>query len=119
MKKILVVEDDADSAEALYEVLMHFGYLVKLAEDGLRGLEAIHHTNYDLVISDINMPNLDGLGFARKVREQENIANVPLLALTSSVSPADIAASKKAGFDAHIGKPVDIDVLIQIIGKYV
>ena len=82
-KKILVVEDDPDARELLRSILTLAGLNVVLARDGEEGLERAREVSPDLVITDISMPRLDGLGLIRRLREVPGLVNIPILAITS------------------------------------
>jgi CheY-like chemotaxis protein len=82
-KKILVVEDDPDARELLRSILTLAGLNVVLATDGQEGLERAREVSPDLVITDISMPRLDGLGLIRRLREVPGLVNIPILAITS------------------------------------
>ena len=82
-KKILVVEDDPDARELLRSILTLAGLNVVLARDGEEGLERAREVSPDLVITDISMPRLDGLGLIRRLREVPDLLNIPILAITS------------------------------------
>jgi len=76
-KKILVVEDDPDARELLRSILTLAGLNVVLARDGEEGLERAREVSPDLVITDISMPRLDGLGLIRRLREVPDLLNIP------------------------------------------
>ena len=82
-KTILVVEDDPDARELLRSILTLAGLEVVLATDGQEGFERAQAMSPDLVITDISMPRLDGLGLIRKLRELPGLENMPILAITS------------------------------------
>jgi DNA-binding response OmpR family regulator len=111
MARVLVVEDNRDAAEALAELLTLDGYDVSIAFDGQRALDVFDEVRPSLVVSDINMPLLDGLGLARALRLRAAGALVPLIAVSAMCRPHDVLESSAAGFNAHFCKPPDMDEL--------
>lgn len=106
-----LVVDDTPSMRALIEsVLRRAGHEVASAEDGARALELFRSERYDIVLMDLQMPDLDGAEVARAMRRHEKDAGlprVPLLVLTADASPDAVAACLAAGFDAHVRKPFE------------
>jgi two-component system cell cycle response regulator DivK len=105
---VLVVEDDDDTRFMLRMLLEHDGYVMLEAADGLEGVETAIHRHPDLVLLDGNLPRLDGLSAARRMREQESLRDVPIVALSGHVGSEFQAAARAAGCDAYITKPLDI-----------
>jgi two-component system cell cycle response regulator DivK len=111
-KKILIVEDNADTRDLMVTLLCIQGFMVVTAEDGLAGLEVAQTERPDLIISDINMPRLNGLEMVSRLRQTEDFKSVPIVALTAyGKSVADDAI--KAGADRVHSKPVDYDSFLQ------
>lgn len=117
--RVLLVEDAVDAAEALRMLLGMEGAQVEVAFDGRQGLRALERDTPDIVISDIGMPNMDGHDFARALRADPRWAALPLIALSGFGRGQDGAATRKAGFDLHVDKPIDIDTLVARIGQLV
>jgi two-component system cell cycle response regulator DivK len=111
MKKILVVEDNAVSAELIREILSGRGYEIIEAYDGRQALEKIEETEPDLVLLDIQLPILDGFAVLSQVRQNPRFANLCVVAVTAMVMKEDREKGLRAGFDAYIGKPVDAAAL--------
>ena len=82
-KKILVVEDNADSRELIHVLLTRMGFTVLDANDGREGIYKAHAEHPDLIITDIGMPHLDGIGMIRELRAQSYFEGLPIVALTS------------------------------------
>src|SRR5215470_6109839 len=115
-RKILVVEDDADSRELLATVLEIEGFDVITAEDGRSGIKEAEAGRPDLIITDINMPELDGFMMAKILREQSDLRKIPILALTAY--PQDIIQTPvAAGIDRILTKPMQIDSLVATINQ--
>jgi CheY-like chemotaxis protein len=113
-RRVLVVEDNADTREMLRSALELSGHEVHEAHDGPSGLEAILRLGPDVALVDIGLPEFDGYEIARKVRAGAGAAPY-LVALTGFGQPDDRRQALEAGFDAHLVKPVDPDVLMAVI----
>jgi CheY-like chemotaxis protein len=107
---ILVVEDHEDSREMLRALLELEGYDVEVTPDGRSGVDAAFARPPLVALFDIGLPEIDGYGVARALRERLGQA-VWLVALTSWTTPADRRKSADAGFDLHVAKPVAADRL--------
>lgn len=105
-KKILIVEDTASIRATIAQSLMEGGYDVEIAVDGVDGLRKIaeHKAGFDLIISDIEMPKMNGYAFATKVRGITPLKNVPLIAFTTKNSPSDFKEARQAGFTTLLEK---------------
>ena len=111
---LLVVEDNAINREVAFELLSSEGAEVELAEGGVEGVSKVLNGNktYDLVIMDMQMPDIDGLEAARRIRADQRFDHLPILAMTANVSSSDKEACFAAGMNGHAGKPIDMDQLI-------
>ncbi|HEX8185650.1 MAG TPA: response regulator [Blastocatellia bacterium] len=111
---ILVVEDNAESREMLVVVLGEQGFKVKGAEDGRAALELIKSTRPDLIITDIQMPNLDGVGLIKELRKQPEMMDVPIL-IFSGCRDEMLSDAMRAGANAAAHKPLLLDSLIRLV----
>ncbi len=111
---VLVIEDHDDMREALVLLLASLGARVLEAADGLAGLTELARGRPAVVFCDIMMPVMDGLQFARRVRQNPAYHQVLLIAVTAHDSPAVLTESWMAGFDGHLVKPVTGDQLASI-----
>jgi two-component system, chemotaxis family, CheB/CheR fusion protein len=114
-KRVVVIEDNPDGAEMLSLLLEHAGYEVYTAEDGKAGIELIERVTPDVALVDIGLPVMDGFEVARWVRANERHQALYLLALTGYGQAGDRAAALQAGFDEHLVKPVDAEMLRQVM----
>lgn len=105
--RVLVVDDHADAADTLGEILETWGHSVRIARDGLQALRVAREDPPDWVVCDIGLPGLDGYGVAAALRSEPRTARIRLVALTGYGTPDDLAATRTAGFEAHLTKPVD------------
>ncbi len=109
MNNILIIDDEEDILEVLSDVIKGWGHLPIVARDGKDGLEKFQKVPVDLILSDIKMPNLDGISLLERVRRSDR--NIPVILLTGypSVDSA-VSAMKEGAFD-YITKPVNLDEL--------
>ena len=115
--RILAVDDSRTMRAMLSAALTGAGFEVDLAEDGIDGLDRIRAQRPDLVITDINMPRLDGFGFIEGVRQQTEFLSVPILVLTTENGAALKARARDTGATGWIVKPFDEDKLINVIQR--
>ncbi|MFJ5135915.1 response regulator transcription factor [Streptomyces sp. NPDC088707] len=106
---VLVVEDDAAIRRSVQLFLERYGYVVAVAEDGLAGLEAFRAGAHDLLILDVMLPELDGIGLCQRIREE---SLVPILMMSARGDALDVVAGLEAGADDYVVKPVDTAVLV-------
>ena len=108
--KILIVEDEKMLAEILSDTLSDRNFDVRLAYDGLHALEAIKKEPFDVIVSDVMMPNLDGYSLAKKLRNEG--CNTPILFLTALSATEDVVKGFETGGNDFLKKPFAIDELI-------
>ena len=116
-RRILVVDDNRDSAESLAMLLELAGNETHIVHDGIAAVEAATTFQPDVVMLDIGLPKLNGYQVARKIREQPCGKGMVLVALTGWGQDEDQEKSRKAGFNAHLVKPVDLAVLTKLLGE--
>ncbi|WUC83791.1 response regulator transcription factor [Streptomyces sp. NBC_00536] len=107
--RVLLVEDDDLMRRSFTLALERYGYEMKAAADGLTGLELFRDESFDLLILDVMLPGLDGIGLCRKVRET---SLVPVLMMSARGDGLDVVAGLEAGADDYVVKPVDTFVLV-------
>ena len=113
----LVVDDVADVTEMLAVVLTHAGYSVVTAASAPAALKAARERQFDVIISDIGMPEMNGYQLAREVRLLPGYETVPMVAVTGYSMFDDKERSTKAGFNAHMTKPIDPRALLELIDQ--
>jgi hypothetical protein len=115
--RTLVVEDNAFNRQVVFELLRGEGAEVTLAEGGLLGVElATREVGlFDVVIMDMQMPDIDGLEATRRIRADQRFASLPILAMTANATKADREMCLEAGMNEHVGKPIDIDAVVHIL----
>jgi signal transduction histidine kinase/ActR/RegA family two-component response regulator len=110
-RRILVVDDNVDSADSLAILLRRLGADVRVAYSGPEALKALEEQRADVVLLDIGMPGMSGHELARRIRQQPALADVVLIALTGWGQAEDRHRSEAVGIDRHLIKPVEIEVL--------
>lgn len=114
-KKALVVDDSLTIRIYHSSLLRNFGYEVDTAENGLEALEMAMKKKYDLVLSDINMPVMDGYEFVRKLRKLKEYRFTPVVFITTLNSEEDRRKALMAGGTLYIVKPINLQVLEKIL----
>ncbi len=115
--RVLVIDDNAMNLQVARELLLHEGAEVWIAHDGTQGLSmAIEATpGFDAVLLDIQMPEMDGYACAMAMRANPRLQTTPLIAMTANVMTQEREACLAAGMDAHLGKPIDIHNLVELL----
>ncbi|MBE6349403.1 MAG: response regulator [Spirochaetaceae bacterium] len=116
-KKILVVDDSISIRKSVDFVLGQEGYEVVTAEDGSDGLLKAKEEKFDLIITDINMPNMNGIEFIRELRKMPTYKFVPIIALTTESQDSKMQEGRDAGATGWIVKPFSPEKLIAVIKK--
>jgi two-component system chemotaxis response regulator CheY len=119
-KKILIVDDSAAIRQSISFILKQEGYDTVEATDGLEAVNMLASIGaLDLIITDVNMPNLDGIGFIRKAREMAAYKFTPILVLTTESQGSKMNEGKEAGATGWIVKPFNSDKLLGIVRKVI
>jgi two-component system sensor histidine kinase/response regulator len=125
--QILVVEDNVINQKVALRMLDKLGYQADVAENGLVAIEALRHKHYDLILMDIQMPEMDGFETTRLIRQDQSneddgfpheIHSIPIIAMTAHAMKGDRDKCINAGMDDYISKPVRLDELDRIIKRY-
>lgn len=103
--RILAVDDEPGIARLIKVNLERAGYEVETAGDGAEAFELIQKNHYDLVLSDVMMPKMDGMELLAKIRENAPTANLPVILLTAKSQDADVTQGYAAGTDMYLTKP--------------
>ena len=115
---ILYVEDNFDNRMLVRRVLEAEGYRVVEAENGTQGIEWLRSETPDLVLMDINLPEVDGYEVTKRFKQLPSMSNVPVIAMTANVMKGDREKTLAAGCDGYIPKPIDIDTLPDQIARF-
>ena len=114
MLKILIAEDDRELCQLFSHVLMKHGYVVKSVADGKEALAAIDSDYFDLIISDIMMPKVDGFEFVRQLRESGN--QTPVMMITARDAFDDMRQGFLSGTDDYMVKPINVNEMVLRVG---
>ena len=120
--KILLAEDNLVNQKVAKRVLTHLGYEADIVSNGLEAIRAIADKSYDLILMDIQMPEMDGLETTRYIRKQELELQLPpivIVAMTANATDDHQNICHDAGMSDYIGKPIQIDKLKSTLQRYV
>ncbi len=116
--KFLVVDDFSTMRRIVRNLLKELGYTnVEEAEDGQDGLNKLKHGDFDFVVSDWNMPNMDGLTMLQNIRADASIASLPVLMVTAEAKKENIIAAAQAGANGYVVKPFTAATLDEKLSK--
>jgi PAS domain S-box-containing protein len=118
--RLLLVDDNPVNRELVCALLQPFDVDIETANDGVEAVEAAARATYDLILMDVQMPNMDGLTATRRIRAAEAASGlrVPIIALTANVLPEQVARCREAGMDDHLGKPISPEQLLNMLGRW-
>jgi PAS domain S-box-containing protein len=115
--RVLIVDDNVESARGLAKCLKMLGHEVKTVFDGRSALDAARHHRSEVVLLDIGLPGLDGYQLAGLIRQDEHLKDAVLIAITGYGQETDRRRSLEAGFDHHLIKPIDFDALLPLLDR--
>jgi two-component system cell cycle response regulator DivK len=115
---ILYVEDNFENRNLIRRVLMAEGYEMVEAMNGKQAIQRLDEGRIDLILMDINMPDMDGYTLTALIKSIDRFARIPIVAVTANVMRGDREKSLEAGCDGYIQKPIDIDILAQQIERF-
>lgn len=116
-KRILSVDDSKTMRDMVSFTLKRAGFEVVVAEDGVKALALLENTSVDVIITDINMPNMDGVTLVKHLRAQEKFKSTPILILTTEGSEDKKQQGRDAGATGWVVKPFAPEKLLQVINK--
>ena len=122
-KRILLVEDNELNREIAQSILEETGFTVETAPDGTDAVEMVRQAEehyYDAILMDVQMPVMDGYEATRTIRAMPrgDAKNLPIIAMTANAMEEDREAALKNGMNAHIAKPLNIDLFLEVLKKY-
>ncbi len=117
-KLILHVEDNFENRMLVRRLLLSEGYRIIEAEEALKALEILKTDIPDLILMDINMPEMDGYTLTNKIKAMPGLANLPIIAITANVMKGDREKTLQAGCDGYIEKPIDVDRFLDQVAKF-
>ena len=115
---ILYVEDNPDNRLLVRRILTAENYKLLEATNAVQAINLLETTTPDLILMDINMPDMDGYTLTTRIRSMPGLVRIPILALTANVMRGDKEKTLEAGCDGYIQKPLDVDQLIREIEKF-
>lgn len=118
--RLLVVEDNLLNQQVAQDLLSRQGAHIRLANDGQEGLQAVvnHPEAFDLVLMDLQMPNMDGLEATRQIRAHAHLQHIPIVAMTANAMASDREACLEVGMVDHVSKPIDLANLVATILRW-
>ena len=119
MSTVLIIEDNDKNMKLARDVLQAKGYKTLEAVTGEEGVKLAKENKPDLVLMDIQLPGINGIEAFRQIRGDENTKGIPVVALTASVTPTDRSAINAAGFDAFLGKPINLKEFVETVRRLV
>lgn len=116
--RILCVEDNPQNMRLVRKILKHQGYEVLEAVDGTSGIEITETEHPDLVLMDINLPDIDGLEATRRLKANADVSHIPIVALTANAMYGDEERCLAAGCDGYMSKPVSKTKLLSVVDEF-
>ena len=115
-KKILIAEDNAINQVVIQTMLEDTMAAITMVDNGKQAVDALQEEDFDLILMDIHMPEMDGVEAHRQISAMKK--HIPVIALTANVMPEDVAYYLEEGFDSHLGKPIDMNQLFGMLKQY-
>lgn len=117
MQRILCIEDNPQNMRLVRKILKHHGYEVIEAVDGTSGVALASREVPDLILMDINLPDIDGLDATQQIKNNPDLAHIPIVALTANAMYGDEERILAAGCDGYISKPVSKNALVEKVAE--
>ena len=117
--RILLAEDNLLNQQVATELLTDGGFVVDIAENGKVAVEMVAKQSYDVVLMDIQMPEMDGLTATREIRKDSRFGDLPILAMTAGVMESDREAAVAAGMNGHVAKPINPEALFKSLLEWI
>ena len=120
MKKVIIAEDSSVIQNLTRKILQIQKYDITSVKNGIEVIDEMNKANFDLILMDINMPKMDGMECARKIRKMDNKqkSQIPIIAITGNAKNYSISDFNEAGINEFIPKPLNFDVLVETVKKY-
>lgn len=115
---VLVVEDNPINQQVMREILEYLGVRVTIAKDGNTAIELLSICSYDLVLMDIQLPGMDGFTTTVRLREELELPDLPVIAMTAHTLQEDRDRAARAGLNGYLTKPVELDALVKLLKEY-
>ena len=118
MSTILIVEDNEKNMKLVRDILRHQGHTTLEAATGTDGVRLAQERRPDLILMDIQLPDIDGIAALRQIRAQPNLDATPVIAVSASVMPDEQQKVVSSGFDAFITKPIDLKRFRETVQRF-
>ena len=118
-KKILIVEDNELNMKLFNDLLEAKGYTIVQTRDGMKALDLAREHHPDLILMDIQLPEVSGLDVTRWIKEDENLASIPVIAVTAFAMKGDEERIRQGGCEAYISKPISVATFVETIQYYI
>jgi len=118
MSTILIVEDNEKNMKLVRDILRHHGHVTVEAVTGLEGVRQALAAPPDLILMDIQLPDIDGIEALRRIREARSLDAVPVIAVSASVMPDDHRKIIESGFDAFVTKPINLKSFLDTVQRF-
>lgn len=118
MSLILIVEDNEKNLKLVRDVLQFKGYQTIEAMTGLEGVRLALERKPDIILMDIQLPDIDGITALRQIRADPQTERIPVIAVSASVMPDEQQRIVASGFDAYITKPINLKSFLETVEKY-
>jgi polar amino acid transport system substrate-binding protein len=115
--KILLCEDNKTNQEIIIGLLEHSGIIIDIANDGVEAVKNFENNAYELILMDLQMPNMDGYEATMLIRQKNK--DIPIIALTANAMKEDIQRTKEAGMNKHLNKPIEVEKLYATLLQYI
>lgn len=117
-QSILIIEDNATNMRLVHDLLKGCGYAVLQATDGTLGLQMAQEHRPSLILLDIALPGLNGLDVIRRLKKDEDLRSIPVIAVTACAMNGDEETCMRSGFDAYVSKPISIPDLLETVKRF-
>jgi two-component system cell cycle response regulator DivK len=115
MSKILVIEDNADNAILIRELFETAGHQLTVASTGQQGIEMATSDRPDIILLDIQLPDIDGTEVLKRIRASDKVKQIPIIAVTSYAMTGDRELLLDVGFDEYVEKPINVMAFLKIV----
>jgi len=116
-RRVLIIEDNPDAGQTLCDLLEILGHDVSMVETAAKALDVLHTRGADIVLCDLGLPDMSGYDLVRMVHNDASLRTIPVVALTGYGQPEDRKRTAEAGFDDHLTKPVNVEILNAVLGR--
>jgi len=118
MKRVLLVEDNADNREVIRTILTHYGYEVIEAHNGEDGVELAQSARPDIILMDLSLPKIDGWEAASRIKSKAELKRIPIIAITAHAMSGDEQKALEKGCDGYLAKPCTPKSVVELVEKY-